>query len=181
MAEESTPGATSRSAMLRELVGVLTFALLLALLIRAFVMQVVVVDGPSMEPTLYSGQRLIINKLVYHFRSPSTGDIIVFGYPRDPSRDFVKRVIAAGGQTVEIRAGVVYVNDERVNETYITYPSHDNFPRIRIPAGTLFVLGDNRSNSDDSRSDVGMVPLGNVQGMAFLRFWPLPEFGPMGR
>lgn len=181
MVEDPTPGAASRSAVLRELVEVVAFSLLLALLIRAFVMQVVVVDGPSMEPTLLSGQRLIINKLVYRFRTPATGDIIVFGYPRDPSRDFVKRVIAAGGQTVEIRAGVVYVDGKALSEPYVHYPSHDNFPRIRVPKGTLFVLGDNRANSDDSRSDVGMVPLRNVKGLAFLRLWPLPDFGWMGR
>ncbi|MGE5589555.1 MAG: signal peptidase I [Bacillota bacterium] len=176
------PQAESRSATLRELAQTLIMALLLALVIKAFVVETVQVDGPSMEPTLVTGQRLFINKVLYHLRPPATGDIVVFRYPSDPSRNFIKRAIAAPGQTVEIREGVVWVDEKPLHEPYVTNVSRDDYPRVTVPPGRLFVLGDNRANSDDSRSaDVGLVPLQNLKGKAFVRFWPLPEFAWMGR
>lgn len=180
MGEDSSGQAPSRSAILRELAEVFILALLAALLLRTFVVETVQVEGPSMEPTLISGQKLVISKVIYYFRQPRTGDIIVFQFPRDPSRDFVKRVIASGGETVEIRGGVVYVNDRPLSEAYVAYPSSDNFPRMKVPDGSLFVLGDNRSNSDDSRQDVGMLPMHFVKGLAFVRIWPLPQVQWMG-
>lgn len=176
------PQAESRSAMLRELAQTLIMALLLALVIKAFVIETVQVDGPSMEPTLVTGQRLFINKVVYHTHPPATGDIVVFRYPSDPSRNFIKRAIAVAGQTVEIRAGVVWVDDKPLQEPYVAHAAHDDYPRVTVPSGRLFVLGDNRGNSDDSRSpDVGLVPLQNVKGKAFVRFWPLRQFAWMER
>lgn len=180
MDEASPKSPASGSAVLRDLAEILIFALVLALLIHAFVVETVQVDGPSMKPTLYTGQRLVVAKVLYYFEKPHDGDIIVFEYPPDPTRSFVKRVIATGGQTVEIRSGMVYVDDKLIAEPYVQYRSNDNYRRTQVPAGTIFVLGDNRLNSDDSRSDVGMVPLRLVRGQVVLRVWPLSNLKWMG-
>ncbi|MHB9145362.1 MAG: signal peptidase I [Symbiobacteriia bacterium] len=179
-AEDSSVWSASHSTVLRDLAEILIAALVLALLVHTFIVETVQVEGPSMQPTLASGQRLVIAKVVYYFTHPRTGDVIVFEFPRDLSRSFVKRVIASGGQTVEIRSGMVYVDGKLLDEPYVRYRSSDNFPRTQVPAGTLFVLGDNRTNSDDSRQDVGMVPLNLVKGKVVVRIWPLPEFQWMG-
>ncbi len=125
-----------------------------------------------MEPTLHDSERLFVNKLVYRFRPPARGDIIVFRYPRSPDRDFIKRVVAIGGETVEIVEGRVLVNGRFLEEEYGTIPDHTHYPRTEVPSGCLFVLGDNRRNSEDSRF-FGFVPLENVKGRAFLLYWPL--------
>lgn len=152
-------------------------AIILALLIRTFIVELYVVDGPSMRPTLQHEERLVVNKFIYRVRNPERGEIIIFRYPRDPSRDFIKRVIAVGGDTVEIKDGRVYVNDEIIREDYIAEKTRTEYPKVTVPEGTLFVCGDNRQNSLDSRSsDVGFLPLENVKGKASVIFWPFEEF-----
>lgn len=157
---------------IREVLETVAIALILALLIRTFAFEVFVVDGVSMETTLHDNERLLVNKFVYRFRSPRPGDIVVFKYPRDPRRDFIKRTIAVAGDTVEIRDGQVFVNGTPLAEDYITRAGHSDFPRFVVPPDSIFVLGDNRNNSQDSRV-FGEVPLRNVKGKAFIRFWPL--------
>ena len=152
----------------------ITSAVVVALLIRYFIVELYVVDGPSMQPTLLDGERLVVNKFIYHWRDPMRGEVVIFKYPRDHSRDFIKRVIATGGDTIEIKDGHVFVNDVLVNEDYISEKTRTEYPKQTVPDGTLFVCGDNRRNSLDSRfPDVGFVPLELVKGKAALIFWPI--------
>ena len=155
-------------------------AVVFALLIRTFIVELYVVDGPSMQPTLQDGERLVVNKFIYHWRDPLKGEIVIFRYPRDHSRDFIKRVIAVGGDTIEIKDGHVYVNDALVNEDYIAEKTRTEYPKATVPEGTLFVCGDNRRNSLDSRfPDVGFVPLELVKGKAALIFWPIDNIASL--
>jgi len=133
------------------------------------------VDGFSMEPTLRNGEFVIVNKLAYKLGSPSIGDVIVFRYPRDPSQEFIKRVIGLPGDQVKVSNGQVYVNGKQLNEPYIATPPRYNGEWV-VPAGGLFVLGDNRNNSSDSHS-WGGVPLGNIIGKALFVYWPPDQWG----
>ena len=149
-------------------------AVVMALLIRTFIVELYIVDGPSMKPTLQHEERLVVNKFIYRLRNPEKGEILIFKYPRDTSRDFIKRVIATGGDTIEIKEGRVYVNDQLLKEDYILEKTRTEYPKVTIPEGTVFVMGDNRNNSDDSRfADVGFVPLDLIKGKAVVVFWPL--------
>ena len=127
-----------------------------------------------MMPTLEHQQRLVVNKFIYKMRAPERGEILIFQYPRDKSRDFIKRVIAVPGDTIEIKDHNVYVNGELQNEDYILAKSRMDYPKTTIPEGHVFVMGDNRNNSEDSRfPDVGFVPYELLKGKAMLVFWPL--------
>ena len=107
-------------------------------------------------------------------------EVVIFRYPRDHSRDFIKRVIAVGGDTIEIKDGHVFVNDALVNEDYIAEKTRTEYPKQTVPEGTLFVCGDNRRNSLDSRfPDVGFVPLELVKGKAALIFWPIDDIAAL--
>ena len=161
----------------RDWVVSIVVAVVLAFFIRQFIVELYIVDGPSMRPTLQSQERLVVNKFIYRFRPPEKGEVLVFRYPRDPSRDFIKRVIATPGDTIEIHGGHVFVNDQLLNEPYILDTTRSEYPKATIPAGTIFVMGDNRNNSEDSRfADVGFVPYDLVKGKAMLVFWPFDEF-----
>ncbi|WP_294156930.1 signal peptidase I [uncultured Selenomonas sp.] len=152
-------------------------AVVLAFLIRQFIVELYIVDGPSMRPTLQSQERLVVNKFIYSLRAPEKGEILVFKYPRDQSRDFIKRVIATPGDTIEIKDGRVYVNDQMLNEGYILEKTRSEYPKATVPDGTVFVMGDNRNNSEDSRfADVGFVPYSLIKGKAILVFWPFSQF-----
>jgi len=149
-------------------------AIVLALFIRYFIVELYMVEGPSMRPTLLNGERLVVNKFLYRFRDPQPGEIIVFRYPRDPSRDFIKRIIAVPGDTIEIKDGRVFINGQFKNETYILEKTRGSYPLTTVPPGHVFVMGDNRNNSDDSRfRDVGMVSYDLIKGKAIVVFWPL--------
>jgi signal peptidase I len=175
------PGAEVRSQlsatgkMVRETLEAILIAVLLALFIRTFVVESFLVLGNSMEPNLHNRERLFINKIVYRLREPGQGEIIVFRYPKDPGRDFVKRVIACGGDTLEIRDGTVYVNGERLAETYQPDRDYADFPAVEVGEGMIFVLGDNRDNSEDSRF-FGAVPRGYIKGRALFVYWPLQRW-----
>lgn len=159
---------------IRDWVISIAVAVALAMFIRTFVVELYLVDGPSMMPTLEHQQRLVVNKFVYRMRAPERGEILIFQYPRDKSRDFIKRVIAVPGDTIEIRDHNVYVNGELQNEDYILAKSRMDYPKTTIPEGHVFVMGDNRNNSEDSRfPDVGFVPYELLKGKAMLVFWPL--------
>ncbi|BBB93212.1 MAG TPA: signal peptidase I [Methylomusa anaerophila] len=149
-------------------------AVVLAFFIRYYIVELYMVEGPSMRPTLVNGERLIVNKFIYRFKSPGKGEVVVFRYPRDPSRDFIKRVIAIPGDTIEIKDGRVFVNGQLQNETYILERTRDPYPLATVPEGQIFVMGDNRNNSEDSRSkNVGFVPVELLKGKAVTVFWPL--------
>lgn len=152
-------------------------AIVLAFFIRQFIVELYVVDGPSMRPTLQSQERLVVNKFIYRFRAPERGEVLVFRYPRDPSRDFIKRVIAVPGDTIEIKDGRVFVNQQLMNEPYILEKTLSDYPLSTVPEGHIFVMGDNRNNSEDSRfADVGFVPYELIKGKAMLVFWPVSQF-----
>ena len=152
-------------------------AVVLALVIRTFIVELYLVDEPSMRPTLQSAERLVVNKFIYRFRPPERGEILVFQYPRDTRRDFIKRVIAIPGDTIEIKDGRVYVNSQLMNEPYILSKTRGDYPLATVPDGHIFVMGDNRNNSEDSRfADVGFVPYQLIKGKAILVFWPFSDF-----
>lgn len=149
-------------------------AVVLAFFIRYFIVELYMVEGPSMRPTMQNSERLVVNKFIYRFKAPERGDVLVFRYPRDPSRDFIKRVIAVAGDSIEIKDGRVFVNGQLMNEPYILEKTRGSYSLATVPEGHIFVMGDNRNNSEDSRfRDVGFVPLELVKGKAVLVFWPL--------
>jgi signal peptidase I len=133
------------------------------------------VDGASMEPTLHTGEFVIVNKLAYKFTAPKQGDIIVFHFPRDPQEEYIKRVIGLPGDQISIQGGQVYVNGQPLDEPYISakpaYPGN-----WVVPEGQLFVLGDNRNNSSDSHN-WGTVPMDYVVGKAVFVYWPPESWG----
>jgi signal peptidase I len=133
------------------------------------------VDGASMEPSLQSGEFVIVNKLAYTFGDPAIGDVIVFHFPRDPDQEYIKRIIGLPGDRVEVRDGEVYVNDQILYEDYIAAsPVYET--TWDVPADSLFVLGDNRNNSSDSHN-WGPVPIDYVIGEATFIYWPPTEWG----
>jgi signal peptidase I len=178
--EGSGRSAASTRRAIREIAETVLIAVVLAFVVRGFVVETFVVLGPSMEPTLHDLERLFVNKLIYRMHAPRHGDIVVFAYPRDPHRDFIKRVIGLPGETVEIRDGRVYINGQYQEEPYIAYPDNfTNYGQVKVPDGNVFVLGDNRRNSEDSRY-FGFVPLANIRGRAFLIYWPIRRLGLPG-
>ncbi|MCD8199027.1 MAG: signal peptidase I [Phascolarctobacterium sp.] len=154
-------------------------AIALAFCIRTFLVEPYMVEGSSMYPTLVNHERLLVDKLSYYAIDPQRGEIVVFRYPKDQSRDFIKRVIAVGGDTIEMRNGKVLVNGVMLQEDYIYKDdpkgaNHSNYRKAVVPKDHIFVLGDNRNNSEDSRfADVDFVPLKLVKGRALAAFWPL--------
>ncbi|NLX70912.1 MAG: signal peptidase I [Clostridiales bacterium] len=152
----------------------IAIALLIAFLFRFFVFDVVLVEGESMSPTLSSGDRIIVSKLSYKFDKPKYKDIVVFKNPDNPKVRYIKRVVGAEGDSVEIKNGEVYVNDQKLTESYILEPTMGDYPKTIVPEGTVFALGDNRNFSRDSRnSHVGFIPMENIIGKAKIRIWPL--------
>lgn len=167
----------STAEEIKDWVVSIVVAVALAMFIRTFIVELYVVDGPSMRPTLESEERLVVNKFIYRFRPPEKGEVLVFQYPRDPSRDFIKRVIATPGDTVEIREGRVLVNDQILTEDYTLEKTRSEYPKSTVPEGRIFVMGDNRNNSEDSRfADVGFVPYDLIKGKALLVFWPISQY-----
>jgi signal peptidase I len=167
---------TSLGEEIKDWVISILIAVVLAFFIRYFIVELYMVEGPSMRPTLVNGERLVVNKFLYRFKTPERGEIIVFRYPRDPSRDFIKRVIGVPGDTVEIKEGRVFVNGQLQNETYILEKTRGSYPLATVPAGHVFVMGDNRNNSEDSRfRDVGFVSGELIKGKAVFVFWPIDQ------
>jgi signal peptidase I len=171
----AAPGvATRRGAkpLWREWAETLLATLLIFLFVESFIVQGFKVYGSCMEPNLYTGERLLGNKLVYRLNGIHRGDIVVFRPPHRPDTPFIKRVIGLPGEILEIRDNQVYINGHALREPYLHLAWHDNRPAERVPGGEVFVMGDNRDNSSDSRS-WGELPLENVQAKAWLRYWPL--------
>ena len=170
-------------------------ALVLAFLIKTFLVQAFYIPSGSMIPTLEIGDRVLVEKVTYRFREPQRGEVIVFSRPgHDPGPrtvgsvvrsfleglglvqpdadiDLIKRVVGLPGETVRIKKGRVFVNGKPLDESYAQPETRDYGP-TQVPAGQLFMLGDNRMNSDDSRFSLGTVPLDNVVGKAFVILWP---------
>lgn len=192
--EEKRSGAGKQSmqkSVAREYAEALLVALLLALFIRSFIVQAFKIPSGSMLPTLQIGDHILVNKFLYGLRlpypiettvwewgQPTRGDVIVFVYPKDRSKDFIKRVVAVAGDTVEIRHKEVYINDNKVTDPHATFADgdreipgpRDNLPAFTVPEHKLFVMGDNRDQSHDGRF-WGYVDLDDVKGKAFLIYW----------
>lgn len=139
--------------------------------------QVSIVTGPSMEPDLYHGQRIVVYKTAYLFHPPERGDIIVFRPPRElGATPFVKRIIGLPGDTVEVKEGIVYINGSPLDEPYIKEPPTYTLAKEKITGNNYFVLGDNRNNTSDSHV-WGTVPHQNIIGKAWLSIWPPDSWG----
>jgi signal peptidase I len=166
----------------RDNVRVLGVALVLAIVMRLWVAEPRFIPSNSMEPTLQVGDRLIIEKVSYYLHPPEAGDIVVFHAPPQlypygygPEQAFIKRVVAVPGQTVTITGQQVYVDDEPLLEPYIQAPPAYEMSPVTVPPNMLFVLGDNRNNSNDSHV-WGILPQSNVIGRAYIRFWPIAQW-----
>lgn len=191
------------AAFFRELPLLILIAFVLAFLLRTFVVQVFFIPSSSMEPTLQVDDRMAVEKITFHFREPRRGDVVVFeeddvsqvesgtseqllrrvgqfiGIVPADARDFVKRVIAVGGDTVRIEEGSVYINDTLLHEPYVVYADEDDYGPVTVPDGHLFFLGDNRPNSSDSRRSLGFVPADAVVGRAAVVIWPPSHWGSL--
>jgi signal peptidase I len=177
VAPETAATAERRPAPLQFLVDVLESLLILVVLIVGIntISARIRVDGSSMEPTLHGGEFVFVDTLSYKIAEPRRGDVIVFHFPRDPRQEYIKRVIGLPGDEVEMNAGQVFVNGQPINEP--TMSSDPAFTgKWKVAGNTLFVLGDNRSNSSDSRS-WGNVPFEYVVGKALLVYWPPQSWG----
>lgn len=153
----------------------IVIAIALALLIHNFIFQIIRVDGPSMEPTLYTDQRMAVTKFSYYFTTPKRGDIVVTKFP-DDNRNFVKRVIGLPGETLIVKNGQVYINDVLLNEPYIKEEIFNDYGEIVIADGKYMVMGDNRNNSRDSRYvNVGPLDEDMIVGKSQYVVWPLNE------
>lgn len=158
------------------------FAALLSLVIIVFVVQAFFIPSGSMEPTLRTGDRILVGKFTYKIWEVHRGDIIVFRYPLNPNKDFVKRVVGLPGERIEIKDGLVLINGRPLHEVYPTaLPGGDractsNYGPEAVPTESVFVLGDNRCNSEDSRF-FGFVPVGNMVGRALAVYWPPDRLG----
>lgn len=152
----------------------LSVAVILAVVIRLFVFEPFSVSGPSMQETMHTGDLVLVNKLAYKFGQPKRGEIVVFH--ASENKDFIKRVIALPGETVEAKNNKILVNGKIVKESYIAdYVRTMDFDEIRVPEGRVFVLGDNRLNSTDSRA-IGSIPISELVGRAEFIYWPIAEF-----
>lgn len=158
----------------------LCISVVIAIVVILFLYQPVKVEGTSMMPSLIDQERIFINKFVYRFglSGISRGDMVVFWFPGDPTKSYIKRVIGVPGDTVEVNDGMVFVNSEPLAESYVPreYRDHISMPRRVIPQDQFFVLGDHRSSSNDSRS-WGMVPRHFIYGKAVFVYWPLDRIG----
>lgn len=167
--------------MLKEIIELLksiAIAIVATFIIITFVFQTVSVDGLSMQPTLQNKDRLILEKVTYYFRKPKPGDVVVIKYPSDISQKFIKRVVAVGGDKVKIENNKLFINGVAKDEDYINEKTMADFPEKEVPQGTIFVLGDNRNHSEDSRfADVGFVKLNLVVGKASFRIFPFNTIG----
>jgi signal peptidase I len=200
--ESSAPPDRGSFAALRELPVLIVLAFALAIVLKTFVVQAFFIPSGSMEPTLLPGDRVLVTKVLYH---PQRGDIIVFedphpgaqpdrgvvggfvhwlsqglGFALPADEDFIKRVIGMPGETLEIRDHAVLIDGRPLPEPYLTEEakrSMGDYGPVTVPPDALFVMGDNRGDSDDSRASLGFIPLDKVIGHAFIRIWPPSRFG----
>ena len=162
------------SVWLRDLI----ISLAISAFIIVFLYQPVKVEGTSMMPSLDDQERIFVNKYVYRLEPIQRGDIVVFRYPRDPSKSFIKRVIGLAGDKIRIEAGEVFLDGQALEEDYVppAYADQRSYPEIVVPAHSYFVLGDHRTMSNDSR-DFGPVDVGFIYGKAVFGYWPMDKMG----
>ena len=178
----SAPGLPTVPVRSGSGIGVWLRDLIISLAISAFIIiflyQPVKVEGTSMMPSLEDQERIFVNKFVYRLEPIERGDIVVFKYPRDPSKSYIKRVIGVAGDHIRIDGGQVYVHDQALDEDYVPaeYTDSRSYPESIVPPHSYFVLGDHRSMSNDSR-DFGSVNQGFIYGKAVFGYWPMDKLG----
>ncbi|HJX34388.1 MAG TPA: signal peptidase I [Desulfatiglandales bacterium] len=214
MEEQKTAADIKAKSTFREYAEALAIAILLALFIRTFIVQAFKIPSGSMKPTLIIGDHLLVNKFIYgiripivdrfliQFKKPKRGDILVFKWPKDESKDFIKRVIGIEGDIIEIRNDILYINGQKVLTEYVEkyndndiseadryeeylgdkkhyildqYVKYEDFGPITVPENSVFVMGDNRDNSQDSRY-WGFVTLNKIKGKALIIYWSWPSW-----
>jgi signal peptidase I len=174
-AESGSKVRKRRSAVrtIVEIVVIVAAAFILAMLIQLFLVKPFTIPTGSMEPTLMISDRVLVNRFILHFREPKPGDIVVFRSPMNPKEDLIKRVVAVGGDTVSVHDGALYVNSQRRVENYLMDKTIvGTYPETVVPAGSYFLMGDNRNNSGDSRV-FGAVAKNQILGKAFAIYWPI--------
>jgi len=182
--QEASTSQANTHHLLRNEIRVWTRDLLiaigLALVIIVFLYQPVKVEGTSMAPLLSDQERIFINKFVYRFEDIHRGDVVVFWYPLDRSKSFIKRVIGLPGETVDIRRGLLYVNGQLIPEPYVPpqYTDITDFGPVKVPKDSYFVMGDHRISSNDSRV-FGPVASQFIYGRAVFAYWPVDHFGSL--
>jgi signal peptidase I len=181
-----------KKSKIREYIEAIIFAILIALFITTFIVKTYKIPSGSMKPTLLVGDQIMVNKFIYGVKipfirktlipltDPARGDIVVFIYPADRSKDFIKRVVALSGETIEIKDKKIFINGREYSDSFGVYidpliipasaNSRDNFGPVTVPQGSIFVMGDNRDESLDSRF-WGFVDLQDVEGKAFIIYW----------
>ena len=155
--------------------GIIVTVLLIGGLLRWGVWQPYLIPSPSMEPGMTPGDRILVNRLAYRWWAPAHGDVVVFAFPKDTKRTFVKRVIATEGETVELRDNKVFVNGNVTQEPYVKAGDYPPFGPEIVPTGRVFLLGDNRRESEDSR-EWGLLPKNYLLGKAWLLYYPFQRF-----
>ncbi|MGD0514796.1 MAG: signal peptidase I [Terriglobales bacterium] len=173
-----TKPVPSRAMVLSVWLRDLIISLAISCFIIVFLYQPVKVEGTSMMPSLEDQERIFVNKFVYRLEPIQRGDIIVFRYPRDPSKSFIKRVIGLAGDHIQIDAGRVFVNGKPIEEDYVprAYEDERSYAELVVPPDSYFVLGDHRSLSNDSR-DFGPVGQNYIYGKAVFGYWPMDKMG----
>ena len=203
-----------KKSVTREYIEAFAIAILLALFIRTFIVQAFKIPSGSMKPTLLIGDHLLVNKFIYGIKipyldriiipvkNPKRGDIVVFKWPKDESKDFIKRVIGVEGDVVEIKSDQLYINGEKITSEHVgefdddnvgtieeleeslgdvkhyvldQYKKYEDFGPIKVPKDSIFVMGDNRDNSEDSRY-WGFVTLNKIKGKALIIYWSWPHW-----
>ena len=166
-----------------DIIKFVIFALIIVIPIRMFVAQPFLVKGRSMDPTFHEKDYLIVDEFSYHFREPKRGEVIIFRFPGNPKEHFIKRVIGIPGDTINIENGKVTVKSKDgvvnvIDEGYIKNHSYETIHDVEVPDGNIYVMGDNRSESYDSRM-WGLMPIDLATGRAFLRLYPFNKIGYM--
>jgi signal peptidase I len=170
--------APARGMVLSVWLRDLAISLAISCFIIIFLYQPVKVEGTSMMPSLDDQERIFVNKFVYRLEAIERGDIVVFRYPRDPSKSFIKRVVGLAGDHIQIDSGRVLVNGKLLDEDYVprAYEDQRSYPEVVVPSDSYFVLGDHRSLSNDSR-DFGSVNQSYIYGKAVFGYWPMDKMG----
>jgi signal peptidase I len=178
--DDTTPPPFWRGSLqaIRALLETIIPALLIAIGINLFLAQATQVQGQSMEPNLHTAQRLVVEKITYRFHGPRRGDIVVIDLPEAGSDLLIKRVIGLPGETISSKDGQVFIDGEPLEEPYVLNPGGRDIAEQVIPPLHVFVMGDNRRFSNDSRN-FGPVPIDQVIGHAWFSYWPLEQWGPI--
>ena len=180
-ATSETPRTPKKAGGLVEFLVILAVAFVLVFgFVRPFVLEAFRIPSESMVPTLLVGDRVFVNKFIYRFTEPERGDVVVFESVNGGEEDLIKRVVGVAGDEVEVRNGTLLVNGEAREEPYLNrnLPFNDSYGPSEVPEGHVFVMGDNRANSADSRV-FGPLPIENIEGEAFVRFWPPLRIGSL--